>query len=55
MRGVFDVITAAVVAAAGLLVVPDPWPGLLGLLPIALGIRALQKCRQVHGQQGWRG
>ncbi|MEE3917815.1 cadmium resistance transporter [Micromonospora sp. BRA006-A] len=28
-------------AAAGLLVVPDPWPGLLGLLPIALGIRAL--------------
>ncbi|MFI7305600.1 hypothetical protein ACIBM8_20505 [Micromonospora aurantiaca] len=55
VRGVFDVITAAVVAAAGLLVVPDPWPGLLGLLPIALGIRALQKCRQVHGQQGWRG
>ncbi|MFG2081277.1 cadmium resistance transporter [Micromonospora tulbaghiae] len=31
----------AVVAAAGLLVVPDPWPGLLGLPPIALGVRAL--------------
>ncbi|MEV4662322.1 cadmium resistance transporter [Micromonospora echinofusca] len=27
--------------AAGLLVVPDPWTGLLGLLPIALGVRAL--------------
>ena len=32
---------AGLVVAAGLLVVPDPWTGLLGLLPIALGVRAL--------------
>jgi cadmium resistance protein CadD (predicted permease) len=37
--GVLVAVSAA--AAAGLLVVPDPWTGLLGLLPIALGVRAL--------------
>ncbi|WP_425682568.1 cadmium resistance transporter [Micromonospora sp. DT31] len=39
--GIGALAAVAVVAAAGLLVVPDPWPGLLGLLPIALGVRAL--------------
>ncbi|MBY8872598.1 cadmium resistance transporter [Micromonospora sp. PLK6-60] len=39
--GIGALVGAAVVAAAGLLVVPDPWTGLLGLLPIALGVRAL--------------
>ncbi|MCX4471166.1 cadmium resistance transporter [Micromonospora sp. NBC_01655] len=39
--GIGALVVAAVVAAAGLLVVPDPWTGLLGLLPIALGVRAL--------------
>lgn len=39
--GIGALVTAAVVAAAGLLVVPDPWTGLLGLLPIGLGVRAL--------------
>ncbi|MBB5115077.1 cadmium resistance transporter [Micromonospora echinospora] len=39
--GIGALVAIAVVAAAGLLVVPDPWPGLLGLLPIGLGIRAL--------------
>ncbi|MET7836312.1 cadmium resistance transporter [Micromonospora sediminicola] len=39
--GIGALVAVAVVAAAGLLVVPDPWPGLLGLLPIALGVRAL--------------
>ncbi|MFC4150348.1 cadmium resistance transporter [Micromonospora mangrovi] len=39
--GIGALVTAAVVVAAGLLVVPDPWTGLLGLLPIGLGIRAL--------------
>ncbi|WP_231933562.1 cadmium resistance transporter [Micromonospora coxensis] len=39
--GIGALVTASVVAAAGLLVVPDPWTGLLGLLPIALGVRAL--------------
>ncbi|RQX35227.1 cadmium transporter, partial [Micromonospora chalcea] len=31
--GIGALVAVAVVAAAGLLVVPDPWPGLLGLLP----------------------
>ena len=39
--GIGALVTAAVVVAAGLLVVPDPWTGLLGLLPIGLGVRAL--------------
>lgn len=39
--GIGALVAAAAVAATGLLVVPDPWTGLLGLLPIALGIRAL--------------
>jgi cadmium resistance protein CadD (predicted permease) len=37
--GVLAVVSAVV--AAGLLVVPDPWTGLLGLVPIGLGVRAL--------------
>ncbi|WP_245716611.1 cadmium resistance transporter [Micromonospora humi] len=41
--GIGALVAVAVVAAAGLLVVPDPWPGLLGLLPIALGVRALRR------------
>ncbi|MBM0234672.1 cadmium resistance transporter [Micromonospora sp. STR1_7] len=39
--GIGALASASAVVAAGLLVVPDPWTGLLGLLPIALGIRAL--------------
>ncbi|MEH0934999.1 cadmium resistance transporter [Micromonospora psammae] len=39
--GIGALVAAGVVVAAGLLVVPDPWTGLLGLLPIALGVRAL--------------
>ncbi|MFC0504671.1 cadmium resistance transporter [Micromonospora costi] len=39
--GIGVLALASAVVAAGLLVVPDPWTGLLGLLPIALGIRAL--------------
>ncbi|MGC5017939.1 cadmium resistance transporter [Micromonospora sp. DT47] len=39
--GIGALVAASVVVAAGLLVVPDPWTGLLGLLPIALGVRAL--------------
>ncbi|WFE93839.1 cadmium resistance transporter [Micromonospora sp. WMMD987] len=41
--GITALVAAAVVVAAGLLVVPDPWTGLLGLLPIALGVRALRR------------
>ncbi|MGR6320950.1 cadmium resistance transporter [Micromonospora soli] len=39
--GIGALVAVAVVAAAGLLVVPDPWTGLLGLLPVVLGVRAL--------------
>jgi cadmium resistance protein CadD (predicted permease) len=39
--GIGALVLGAAVAAAGLLVVPDPWTGLLGLLPIWLGVRAL--------------
>ncbi|MGK5741732.1 cadmium resistance transporter [Micromonospora sp. URMC 103] len=39
--GIGVLAVASAVVAAGLLVVPEPWTGLLGLLPIALGVRAL--------------
>lgn len=39
--GIGVLVLASAVVAAGLLVVPDEWTGLLGLLPIALGVRAL--------------
>ncbi|MFI6822453.1 cadmium resistance transporter [Micromonospora sp. NPDC050187] len=39
--GIAALVAVAAIAAVGLLVVPDPWPGLLGLLPVALGVRAL--------------
>lgn len=39
--GIGALALASAVVAAGLLVVPDPWTGLLGLLPIVLGVRAL--------------
>lgn len=40
--GIGALALASAVIAGGLLVVPDPWTGLLGLLPIALGVRALR-------------
>ncbi|MDG4840458.1 cadmium resistance transporter [Micromonospora sp. WMMD967] len=40
--GIGALALASAVVAAGLLVVPDPWTGLLGLLPIVLGVRALR-------------
>ncbi|MGC5335093.1 cadmium resistance transporter [Micromonospora sp. DT62] len=39
--GIGALALASTVVAAGLLVVPEPWTGLLGLLPVALGVRAL--------------
>ncbi|MEU7804701.1 cadmium resistance transporter [Micromonospora arborensis] len=41
--GIGALALASTVVAAGLLVVPDPWTGLLGLLPLALGVRALRR------------
>lgn len=39
--GVGLLVAAAVVAALGLTIVPDRWVGLLGLIPLALGVRGL--------------
>jgi cadmium resistance protein CadD (predicted permease) len=36
-------------AAAGLVIVPDQWVGLLGLIPLALGIRGLWRARSHDG------
>jgi cadmium resistance transport/sequestration family protein len=42
----FGVLVAiSVIGALGLTVVPDRWVGLLGLVPIALGVRRLLKAR----------
>jgi cadmium resistance protein CadD (predicted permease) len=38
-------VSVSVLAAAGLRLVPDQWVGLLGLLPIALGVRGLLRAR----------
>ncbi|GAA4459410.1 cadmium resistance transporter [Phytohabitans houttuyneae] len=39
--GIGVLVAASAVAALGLSVVPDQWVGLLGLVPIALGVRSL--------------
>jgi cadmium resistance protein CadD (predicted permease) len=39
-------VGVSVLAAAGLRLVPDQWVGLLGLLPIALGVHGLLRARQ---------
>ncbi|MBE1606443.1 cadmium resistance transporter [Actinopolymorpha pittospori] len=41
--GIAVLIAASALAAAGLTIVPDQWVGLLGLVPIGLGLRALAK------------
>ena len=45
--GVGILVAASAVAALGLLVIPDRWVGLLGLVPLALGIRGLVAARWV--------
>jgi len=39
--GIGVLIAASAVAALGLTVIPDTWVGLLGLVPLALGMRGL--------------
>ena len=41
--GIGALVAVSVLAALGLTIVPDRWVGLLGLIPIALGIRSLLK------------
>ncbi len=43
--GFFVILGAALLAAAGLRVVPDRWVGLLGLIPIGLGLWELRHLR----------
>ena len=44
--GIAALVAASVAAALGLLVIPDRWVGLLGLVPLALGIRGLVLARR---------
>ncbi|MEV4637287.1 cadmium resistance transporter [Actinoplanes sp. NPDC049548] len=39
--GIAVLVAVSALAALGLTIVPDPWTGLLGLVPIALGVRGL--------------
>jgi len=39
--GIAVLVAVSVVAALGLTIVPDRWVGLLGLVPLALGVRGL--------------
>jgi cadmium resistance protein CadD (predicted permease) len=48
--GMAALVAASAVAALGLLVVPERWVGLLGLVPIALGVRGLHASR--HANKG---
>lgn len=39
--GIAALVLVSVLAALGLTIVPDPWVGLLGIVPVALGVRGL--------------
>jgi cadmium resistance transport/sequestration family protein len=43
--GIAALVAISAAAAVGLLAVPDRWVGLIGLVPIAIGIRGLWKAR----------
>lgn len=43
--GIAALMAVSALAALGLTVIPDRWAGLLGLVPIALGVRGLMKAR----------
>jgi cadmium resistance protein CadD (predicted permease) len=45
-------VAASIVAALGLAVVPDGWVGLLGLIPVALGVRGLVSAIRTRGGDG---
>lgn len=49
--GMGALVAVSVIAAAGLALVPERWIGLLGFIPIALGIRGLVRARR-HGDPG---
>lgn len=43
--GIAALVAISVLAALGLTIVPDGWVGLLGLIPLALGVRGLAAAR----------
>ncbi|MEV4314863.1 cadmium resistance transporter [Actinocrispum sp. NPDC049592] len=47
--GFVALVAVSAGAAAGLVIVPDHWVGLLGLIPLALGIRGLWHARTHNG------
>jgi cadmium resistance protein CadD (predicted permease) len=47
--GIAALVVISVVAALGLAIVPDDWVGLLGLLPLALGVRGLVSAVRAPG------
>jgi cadmium resistance protein CadD (predicted permease) len=47
--GIGALIAVSAAAALGLTLVPDRWVGLLGLVPIALGVRGLVRARSADG------
>jgi cadmium resistance transport/sequestration family protein len=50
--GFSALVAISVIAALGLVIVPDDWVGLLGLLPLALGVRGLIVNRHGHEVSG---
>jgi cadmium resistance transport/sequestration family protein len=49
--GVGLLVVASAVAAAGLTIVPDRWVGLLGLVPLGLGLRGLVAAVRARGEE----
>ncbi|GAA2435765.1 CadD family cadmium resistance transporter [Actinomadura vinacea] len=47
--GIAALVAVSVIAALGLTVVPDDWVGLLGLVPLALGVRGLVSAMRAAG------
>ncbi|WP_230687246.1 cadmium resistance transporter [Catellatospora vulcania] len=50
--GIAALVGVSALAAAGLTVVPDRWVGLLGLIPLLLGVRALIQTLRSRGDGG---
>jgi cadmium resistance protein CadD (predicted permease) len=47
--GIGALVAISAVAALGLALVPDPWVGLLGLVPFALGVKAFVTAFRARG------
>ncbi|GII21911.1 cadmium transporter [Planosporangium mesophilum] len=47
--GIGVLVAVSVLTALGLTIVPDRWVGLLGLMPLGLGVRGLVKAIRAHG------